>query len=104
MAIPLSTSSAQITQSNTTTTITNYTAVSANTEYSIALPSSTKTFVLRSRGLGQIILAFNSGETATKFITIPGGSSYKDENFYTSQTIYFQTTVAGDTIELLTSV
>lgn len=98
-----STSAARIsiTPSDTNTSIYNVTITNANTEQSQALPSNTKQFLIRSRSNSNLRLAYASGETTSQWLSIPGGSCYKDENYYTSQTLYFQSDQAGDIVEIV---
>lgn len=87
--------------SNTTTVIANETIALADTEQSYALPSNCKCFRLRARGATTTVrLAFSSGDTSTVYWTVFPGSVYVNENFYTSQTIYFRADVASDIIEI----
>lgn len=90
--------------SNTTTTIINASIALANTEVSQILPVNTKKFSFRSRSKGTIKLAYNVGETSTDYITVTPGNTYSDTNFYNAQTIYFQSTKAGDTLEIVVHV
>ena len=87
--------------SNTTPTILNVSIPVANTEVSQALPANTKHFIIRSRNKGKLQVSFTSGQSGSNFFTIPAGSSYEDENFYTSLTIYFQSSKAGDILEII---
>ena len=80
---------------NTTATIFNVVVGTASTEFSQALPASTKEFMLKSRGNAEIQLSYTTGETATKYITISRGAVYNDKQFYTSQTIYFELDKTG---------
>lgn len=86
---------------DTTTTIFNVSIINGGVEVSQALPANTKKFIIRSRNKGQIRLAYNSGGTSTAWLTIPVGSSYEDEEYYVSQTLYFQSTKSGDIIEIV---
>lgn len=87
----------------TTPTIFNVTATLANTEYSQALPSDTKKLLLRCRGLSRIQFSFASGGTNTNYITIRPGTVYSVEGLsLSSSTIYFETSLAGQVVEILT--
>lgn len=86
---------------NATPTIFNVPALVAGTEYSVALPANTRIFVLKSRKLCRVKFAYNSGDTAINYITIGLGGVFEDYNFYSSQTIYFQTDKNNMTIEVL---
>lgn len=89
---------------NTTVTIFNVALGPVNTEQSQALPANTKSFLLKSRGNSEVKLAYSLGGSGTTYVTVPRASVYKDENFYTSQTIYFQSPQTGDTIEIIAYV
>lgn len=89
---------------DTTATIFNVTMALANTEYSQALPSDTKGFVLKSRNASKIKLAYTMGGTSSDYLTINSGFNFSDNNFYSSQTIYFMSSVAGDILEIVAYV
>ena len=86
---------------DTTTVILNVPVALAGTEISQALPANTKGFVLRSRGNSRLQIAFSSGQSGTNYFTVPNGASYEDKNFYSSQTLYFQSSKAGETVEII---
>lgn len=86
--------------SDTTTTVINKAVPTAGVEVSQALPANTKAFRFRSRSRGTLILAYGVGETATNYITVIPGNTYKKEQFYSSQTLYFKSSKSGDVIEL----
>jgi hypothetical protein len=77
--------------------------VSANTEYSQALSSSTKRFSIKLRGFADLKLAYVSGQSGTTFITVPGGSSYEEINLAgtTALTLYFQSPTASQETEII---
>jgi len=85
----------------TTPVIYNLNIINQGTEYSQALPANTKAFLVRSRNKGRLRLAYSSGGTNADYVTIPNGSSFKDTNFYTSVTLYVQSTKPGDIIEIV---
>lgn len=93
-----------ITGTDTTVTIFNVSVPSANTEVSQALPSNTKRFILRVRGNAKLQLAYTVTDSGTLFVTVPGKASYEDENFYTSQTLFFQTNLSSQTVEIIAYV
>jgi len=80
-------------------TIYNVSCPLANTEYSQALPSNTKGFLVKARKNSVIQFAYVSG--ATEWLTIGMGVSYEDKNFYTAQTIYFKNSKADEVIEIV---
>lgn len=86
---------------STNPVIINLNIINQGTEYSQALPANTKSFLIRSRNQGRLRLAYSSGGTNADYLTIPTGSSYKDANYYTSVTLYVQSTKPGDVIEIV---
>lgn len=82
----------------------NIQITNANTESSQLLPDKTRQFVIRVRnGRSGLKVAFNPGESGSNFISIPRGSSYREEYLDTTNlTIYFQTDQPNQTIELIT--
>lgn len=86
---------------NTTATIINVAVATANTEVSQLLPTNTKSFILKARGNSKIQMSFISGDSGTTFVTIPKGAVYTDDKFYTSLTVYFQTSNGGETVEII---
>lgn len=99
-AIP-SSINANISDSNTQVTIYNVTTTLADTEYSQSLPSDTKGFLLRSRNLATTKIAYASGGTGSDYLTVLPGNVYEDKYFYSSQTLYFRSSVAGAIIEIV---
>ena len=93
--------SVSISQTDTTVTIFNVTLGAINTEQSQVLPGMTKRFLVRSRGNALLKLAYTVTESGTKYVTIPPRSTYTDDCFYTSQTIYFQSPSTGDVVEIV---
>lgn len=85
--------------SNGVPVIYNVTVGLANTEFSQALPGNCKEFFLKARGNAKIQVSYTSGDSGLNFITVPPGAVFNDENFYVSQTIYFQTN-KPDVIEI----
>ena len=86
---------------DTTPDIQNISVPNKDTEQNYTLPTNTKGFILRSRSKATLRLAYGALETNTKYLTIPAGNSFTDSNFYTSQTIYFQSSKDGDVVELV---
>lgn len=100
-AIPVVLADGDDLNGDTTTTVTNTAVALASTEVSFALPSDCKGFMLRARGKSRVQLSFSIGTSGTTFVTIPPGANYEDRNFRSSQTLYFQTSKAGETIEII---
>jgi len=84
----------------TTPFIENFVVVSANTETSLVLPNNTQNLIIKSR-LGKLQIAFAAGQTSTKYLTLNKGANYVMDNLKTSSlTLYLQSTVAGDIVEV----
>lgn len=86
-----------------TLTIFNLSAPTANTEVSQSLPSGTKQITIKVRdGTAKAQFSFVSGESGTKYITIPRGASYHifDLNL-TGESLYIQTNQASQTVEII---
>jgi hypothetical protein len=74
---------------------------SANTEFSQALTSGAKQLMIRCREGAKIQFSFVSGESSSKFITIPKNASYKVTGVdLQSYTLYMQANQASVTIEI----
>jgi hypothetical protein len=85
-----------------TPAIYNVSAPISGTEYSQALSTGTKKFLIRVRGNADLQLAFTNGDSSTTFITIPAGASYKEDSLnLSSLTLYFQCNKASQTVEIL---
>jgi len=87
----------------TTPVIVNQSIVSANTEYSYALPANTKRFKIQNRNEGLVKLSYNTGESGTKYWSIFPGQQYDGENISdtASLTIYYQSPKASQTLEVI---
>ena len=74
----------------------------ANTEYSQVLPSGTKKVLIKLRsGSSLLKLSYTNGESGTKYITIPVGSSKFLEGVWLSNiTLYFQSPDASQIAEI----
>lgn len=82
--------------------ITNLSIPSASTEYSHALNSNLKQVIIRCRGAGALKISFTSGESGTKYFSIPKGCSLTlTEIDFTSTTLYVQSDKASQTVEIL---
>lgn len=80
----------------------NLTSPAIGTEFSQALSSGTKSFLIRVRGTSgaELQMGFSSG--FTNYVTIPRGNSFKEDGLdLTSTTIYLKCNKAGETIEIL---
>lgn len=87
--------------SSATPTISNTVTVLANTEYSYAFPVDTKRFIIKARGNAKLQVAYATGQTNTTFLTIPPGATYSETELkLPSNTIYFESNKAGETVEI----
>ena len=87
----------------TTPSIVNQPAILATTEYSYTFPANTKRFSLRTRGNAKIQLAFVPGQSGINFSTVFPGNKYEETNLnLTALTIYFQSSKAGEIVEIVT--
>lgn len=76
--------------------ITNFSVGSIGTEYSHSLTNGLKQVIIRSRIGANIQFSFTSGESGTKYITIPKGSTLHIEGLtFSGKTLYFQTDKVG---------
>ena len=82
----------------------NITLTLADTEYSQALPSSTREFRFRCRTDFDIRFAWETGKVATPtapYLTLPSSSDYYgDQSDITGKSIYFASSEAGVIVEL----
>ena len=86
----------------TTSTITNKSLPIANTEYSHILQADLKQIIIKVRGLADLKFTLVSGESSTKYFTIPKGNSLSLDNLsIASGTLYLQSPTASVTIEIL---
>lgn len=89
--------------SATALTIANVSVPLANTEVSYLIPASTKKIQIKARGRSKIQYAFVLGDSSLNYITIwPGFSQEIEDILLSSSTIYFQTSLASETVEVLT--
>jgi hypothetical protein len=88
---------------NITPAITNFITIAPNTEYSFSLPSNCRKFLIQSRvESAKIQLSYNALQSGITYVTIWPGCSFVDDSFYASQTIYFQSSLGSNTIEIIT--
>jgi hypothetical protein len=97
-------SSTQQAQTGTTATIYNIALGAADTEQSQALPTNCKKFVIKTRNSAVLRFAYVTGgpDLATgDYITIKSNAVFTDDNLYGSQTIYWESSDTGDTVEIV---
>ncbi len=87
----------------TIATVANVTMTDANTEYSYALPSATKTYRIKLRAQNASFkLAFINGNSGTTYTTVNSNASYGESGVsLTGVTLYFQSPVAAQTMEII---
>ena len=83
-------------------TIANTAMTTADTEYSYEIPAGTKRIKFKLRALNALLkYAFISGASGTTYITIPYGDEEEiNDAKLGSQTIYFQSPTASQTLEI----
>jgi len=86
------------------TAVYNVTLTLADTEYSLALPSSTREIRFRCRTLYDIRFAWVTGKVAAPvapYLTLPAGCDYhSDEKDLTGKTLYLASSEAGVVVEI----
>lgn len=89
----------------TTPVIYNVTMPNADTEYSQALPSNVKKFLIHTRDESEFRLAFVTGKVATPtapYFTIPASKAYYEDHINpASLTLYFASASAGKVVEII---
>lgn len=85
-------------------TIQNIVALSANTEYNFTIPKGTKKYRFRVRGDARLQYAFTVGGSSTIYVTVyPGNNEEEsDVNITADKIIYFMTSKANQSIEVIT--
>ena len=74
----------------------------AGTEYSYILPVGTKMFRVKLRNVGYPLkMAIDEGESGTTYVTIANGQNQEEIVKGGGATLYFQTTVNGQVVEIL---
>jgi len=84
------------------TEIFNIALGAVDTEQSQVLPTNIVGYLIRTRGNSDLKLSHVSGESGTKYVTIPKKASFTDEHSYTALTLFFQSPSTSDTVEILT--
>lgn len=73
----------------------------SNIETAQTLNLFTKTFLIRARGQSTMKVAFVAGDSALNYLTIPRGCNLFQDLVNFSGTIYFQTTLDNEVVEIL---
>jgi hypothetical protein len=96
---------ANIPKKSSSPAIYNVTMTNADTEYSQALPSNCKKFLIHTRDGTAFRLAFTSGKVAgptEPYFTVPTGQAYYEDFIEPSSlTLYFACGTAGKTVEII---
>lgn len=90
-----------------TPTIANVSVPVANTQVSYVLPTNTKQYMIKVRPVSAAVLqvAYVSGQTNTNYITIPPKCFYSESELSLGGlTIYFESDLAGQTVEIVSWV
>ena len=92
-------------QKATTPVIYNIAITDGNTEYSQALPSNTKKFMIHTRDGTAFRVAFVTGKVATPtepYFSVPASQTYYEDYIEVAAlTLYFAAGVAGKTAEII---
>lgn len=83
-------------------TIKNVTMTDANTEYLYTLPTGTKMFRVKLRGMGTSMkMAIDEGKSETTYMTIDNGQTQEEFVKGGGATLYFQSPVANQVAEII---
>lgn len=82
----------------------NVPAPLANTEYSFTLAIGIRSFEISARGTAKVQWTYQAGQSGTIFKTLSPGATYERSGLVLTAplTIYFQTTKASETLEVVT--
>jgi len=83
--------------------IANVAMATASTEYSYAIPKGTEKITFKLRDPANALqFCFVTGETATKYMTIPAGSSFTVEGLkFHDKTLYFEAPANTQVLEVM---
>jgi hypothetical protein len=108
MAVFAPVGSSQITASFTgaaNPTIANVPMASAATEYSYALPTNTRQFLIKSRSGAALQVAYVAGDSGLAFVTVNRGCFYGESDLTLGGIVlYFQSPEAAQTAEIVSWV
>lgn len=101
-SLTFETVNANVAQQDQNPTIYNLGIVSANTEVTQTLSTNTKQITIRCRGLARLQIAFNLGQSGTRFLTIPKGCTWNSgEIKFPIAAVHVQSNKASQTVEIL---
>lgn len=90
------------TPTNVTKTLYNEIISLADTEQSLVLPIQILGYMIKVRDCtADLKLTHVSGESGTKYLTIPKGAVHTDEHQYSNLTLYFQSPVQNAVVEVV---
>ena len=83
--------------------VTNVNAINNSTEYSHTFQDECKGFILQSRTVTRIKVAWQVGGTSTNYFTIGLGGAYREDRVFlpTGSTIYFQCENNNRVVEII---
>lgn len=82
--------------------IINQTLTSANTEYSVSIPNGAGSITIQSRTAADFKMGITSGQSGTTYFTIKAGTAYYETRVSSyNATLYFQSTTAGQIVEII---
>lgn len=91
-----------LTEGVTSPTVANVALPTANVEVPYALPSNTRRFEIKLRDNAPMKLAYVAGTSGTTYVSLPAGGVYSEDGLSTvTLTLYFQSTAAGSTAEIV---
>lgn len=87
----------------TVPTIAQVSMVLSGTEYSYAIPTTARQFLIKLRALAVLQLAYSPGDSGTTYITIPRGCFLSESDLLLAApvTLYFQSSTAAQVAEIL---
>jgi len=86
----------------TTGVVKNVSLANADTEYDHSLPAGIKRFILRNRGSGELKISFTENESGTVYFTLYAGEVFDSGPLgELALTIYFQSSLASQTVEVI---
>ena len=87
---------------STSVKITHLALTTQDTEYSLGLTSNLKQLKIKNGNIASVKIAFTSGESGTKYFTIPGLNTLNLSDLdFTTKTLYAQCTESNKVIEIL---
>lgn len=78
----------------------------ASTEYSYVLPANCRQFLVKLRGAAKLQVAYTAGQSGISYMEVPRNCFYAESDIKLTSTVtlYFQSPVAAQELEVLTWV